>query len=65
MPNMSYCRFENTLNDLRDCYQNMDSDDVSQREFYKRKQLLELCISISKEYEHLLDLEYEEDIDED
>lgn len=20
MPNMSYCRFQNTLNDLRDCY---------------------------------------------
>ena len=42
---MSYCRFENTLNDLRDCYMNMDSD-LSQREFYKRKQLIEMCMSI-------------------
>lgn len=24
MPNMSYCRFENTYNDLMDCYNNME-----------------------------------------
>ena len=63
MANMSYCRFENTLSDLRDCYMNMDSD-LSQREFYKRKQLIEMCMSIANEYDHLLDEEFEEDEDE-
>lgn len=24
--NMSYCRFQNTLSDLRDCYRNWDED---------------------------------------
>ena len=48
MANMSYCRFENTLRDLRDCYSNMDSDDLSQSEFYARKQMIELCWDITK-----------------
>jgi len=26
MSNMSYCRFENTLADLRDCYENLDDN---------------------------------------
>lgn len=24
MPNMSYCRFENTLNDLKDCFNELE-----------------------------------------
>lgn len=65
MANMSYCRFENTLNDLRDCYYNMDSNDLSETEFHKRKQMIELCKSIVEEYEHLLDEEYVENEDWD
>lgn len=60
MGNMSYCRFENTLSDLRDCYNNID-DDLSGSEREYRQQLIELCTSISDEFgEH----EFEDD-DED
>lgn len=58
---MSYCRFENTLSDLRDCYGNMDSSDLSQTEFNKRKLMIELCISIAKEYEYLLEEDFVEE----
>jgi len=46
---MSYCRFRNTLNDLRDCYYNMEgvSDHEEQR---ARQQLIDLCRDIIDEY---------------
>lgn len=49
MANMSYCRFRNTLNDLRDCYYNMEgvSDHEEQR---ARQQLIDLCRDIIDEY---------------
>jgi hypothetical protein len=47
---MSYCRFENTLNDLQDCYESMDNPNLSPQETYKRKQLLELCAEIVEDY---------------
>ena len=49
MANMSYCRFRNTLNDLRDCYYNMEgvSDHEEQR---ARQQLIDLCRDIVDEY---------------
>jgi len=62
MSNMSYCRFENTLRDLQDCYANMDSDDLSKSEFYTRRHMVELCINIANEYDHLIDGEF---VDED
>ena len=43
---MSYCRFENTYNDLRDCYNNIDNTDLSKTEEAARKRLIELCQSI-------------------
>jgi hypothetical protein len=46
MSNMSYCRFENTYNDLRDCYNNIDNTDLSKTEEAARKRLIELCQSI-------------------
>ena len=49
MSNMSYCRFENTLSDLRDCYENMD-DDLSERETRCRKNLINVCKDIVSEY---------------
>ena len=58
LENWSYCRFENTLRDLRDCYDNMDSDDLSQSEFYARRQMIELCMSIASEYVDLLDQDF-------
>ena len=63
--NMSYCRFENTVYDLRDCYNNMDSNDLSKSEFYARRHLIELCMSIACEYVDLLGQEFKEEYDED
>jgi hypothetical protein len=57
--NMSYCRFENTYRDLKDCYMAMESEDLSESEFNARKQMIELCWSIFNEYSYLADEEYE------
>lgn len=50
MGNMSYCRFTNTVQDLRDCYDNMDDDDLSRAEARARIQLVRLCKRISDNY---------------
>ena len=62
MANMSYCRFENTLRDLRDCYNNMNND-LSKSEFYARKQMIEMCANIANQHEDLLDEEFIDDED--
>jgi hypothetical protein len=62
MGNMSYCRFENTLKDLRDCYKDMSETDfyeLSETEQQSRNKLIALCKDISEQYEE------EEIIDED
>ena len=61
MANMSYCRFENTLRDLRDCYNNMGNGDLSKSEFFARKQMIEMCVNIANQHEDLLDEEFEEE----
>ena len=58
--NMSYCRFENTLRDIRDCYDNMEGS-VNEREFEMRKQLVGMCMSIADEYKHLLEEDFVEE----
>jgi hypothetical protein len=45
MPNMSYCRFRNTLNDLRDCENNF-SNISSTEELRAAKEMLKLCQDI-------------------
>ncbi len=51
MGNMSYCRFENTLPDLRDCYDNMDDEEnLSPEEKRARKRLIQLCSDIAIDY---------------
>jgi hypothetical protein len=62
MANMSYCRFENTLRDLRDCYNNMNND-LSKSEFYARKQMIEMCANITNQHEDLLEEEFVDDED--
>ena len=62
---MSYCRFENTLRDLQDCYVNMDNDDLSKSEFYMRRRMVELCMSIANEYDDIIEQEFLEDDFED
>lgn len=63
MANMSYCRFENTLQDLRDCYNNMQTN-LSKDENEYRMQLLELCTSIAQEFS-IDDIENNFDDEED
>jgi hypothetical protein len=47
MANMSYCKFENTLRDLRDCAASMDDDEeLSQTESDAKDALIELCRDI-------------------
>jgi hypothetical protein len=55
MANMSYCRFHNTLEDLRDCYDNMDDGDMSEAEKQARKRLIQLCREIADNYGDLED----------
>ena len=40
MANMSYCRFENTLNDLVDCFQNISEEAENMRDERSRKQMI-------------------------
>ena len=49
MSNMSYCRFENTLNDLRDCEEHLDDNDLSKPEKEFRDKLLKLCKRITED----------------
>lgn len=49
MSNMSYCRFENTLRDLEDCYRHMDRPE-SDDEKTAKKDLIKLCKQIAEEY---------------
>ncbi len=53
MPNMSYCRFQNTRLDLRDCYdwlgENSHSD-LSNDEQEAFKRMVKLCLSIVEDY---------------
>lgn len=48
MSNMDYCKFRNTLADLRDCWETFD--DVSgDEELRAREKLIELCKEIGEE----------------
>lgn len=56
MANMSYCRFENTLNDLRDCEEALGNiyDEVGEMSSYEKNalpELIELCKSISDNWD--------------
>ena len=49
MSNMSYCRFENTARDLRDCLdaiENREIYDISSYEVDALTELLDLCKSV-------------------
>jgi predicted oxidoreductase len=63
MSNMSYCRFYNTLNDLRDCEEHFSDMLDSKEEIRARRNILELCRLISKNYtqDDLNDYEEKED----
>lgn len=46
MANMSYCRFQNTVPDLRDCARNMREPFLSDEEAAARIELVNICIDI-------------------
>jgi len=50
MPNMSYCRFHNTVIDLQDCVYNIhETHDLSDEEKRARKRLIELCMKVAED----------------
>lgn len=51
MSNMSYCRFENTLTDLRDCHENINEPVSSDEESQARLRLIQVCQDIVDEAE--------------
>lgn len=56
MSNMSYCRFRNTLSDLRDCYEelgemNEPETELSEEELRAFKSLVKLCRNIADDYD--------------
>lgn len=57
MSNMSYCRFENTANDLEDCFDNFE-DNLEWSEFSSRKRIVELARQI-------IELYWEEEFEEE
>ncbi len=51
MANMSYCRFQNTLEDLRDCYDAMyDIDGLNDEEKKAFESMVELCVEIANNF---------------
>lgn len=72
MGNMSYCRFENTYNDLLDCQSALQEDGVAgvieeadERERPYIKKLIMLCREIIEEFGDEDDIEDEDDDEED
>jgi len=55
--NMSYCRFYNTSNDLDDCYENMDDNDLSESEEEAKKDLIKKCIEIAIDCGYMVNIE--------
>ena len=49
MANMNYCKFENTFNDLQDCYDTMIEgiDNLSQSEKKYHDMMIKLCQDIT------------------
>ncbi len=50
MSNMGYCRFENTYDDLRDCFDNWSERTLSESEERYQAALVKLCEQIAHYY---------------
>ena len=48
---MSYCRMENTYNDLREAYEHMDDADLSIAEERHKRKIIKLCKRITNAYD--------------
>jgi len=63
MSNMYYNRFQNTYKDLKDCHDNLFSEDLYESEEKYRKLLVKLCEEIVDEYVSNIE-EFEKEMDE-
>lgn len=63
MANMSYCRFENTLNDLKDCAESLD-DNLSGTEERARERLVKVCRDIIDDWDSMNQAEKEKPADD-
>ncbi len=52
---MMYCRFQNTLTDLEECYNAMDEDDLVEEELEAQLELILLCQQLASDYEYMLE----------
>jgi hypothetical protein len=58
MANMSYCRFQNTESDLRDCQRALDEnglDGLSDEERDAAEHIIRMCREINDDYGDLVD----------
>ena len=60
--NMSYCRFQNTLSDLQDCFDNLPNRDLSRDEANAFAELVLLAKDIAERYEDIDDVYELEDL---
>jgi transcription elongation factor GreA-like protein len=51
MGNMSYCRFENTMDDLKDCLRNIDHEAENDRDESARQEMIELFREIYEDWD--------------
>ena len=52
MSNMGYCKFENTYNDLQNCYEAIanDKEPLSKSEEKYKQKLIKLCCDIAADF---------------
>jgi hypothetical protein len=50
MSNMAYCRFQNTVLDLQDCFDSMNESDLSEEETRAKERLIKLCVDIACDF---------------
>lgn len=51
MPNMAHCRFQNTLKDLKECFESLkEHEELDEEEGGARDCLIQLCHAISDHY---------------
>jgi hypothetical protein len=63
MGNMSYCRFENTSNDMRDCENAINNGDLGDMSSYEIKgfvNFIKTCKRIAEQFEGMEDDEIKE-----
>ncbi len=63
MGNMSYCRFENTMNSFEDCFEALGEigslDELNDSEQDYAEQLVARAVEMVQDFGHLIDLEVE------